>query len=457
MRFVPDPHEVVQWFCWTQRVRDFRQGRDEDLRARAELYLQQDQELRALQLGLPMIADRSDSAVEMENEGEDVTDSAVHPMAVRADAEPVLQSPPPPPQYSKAAALLAEFVATCISHMVVETRGKLYFATPQNRVLRKVCYRDLQHLELGGDQGNAPYGIVYSLWVEVMASCHGDIAVPRDASKKGTSPAGNIIESYKMIAEQVLLHDPQHVSPSTQDCVRAALLHLRFVTEDQPPPSSTAVWVSTLINGHFVSCTTWIPDLDYACVVARRLLEAFQRLSPDASEASDDWHRDASEVQRPPGNTVSRGSSDVFIEATDAAVWARCVLVRHGQDNSLEVLVIRRQAPMVYALPEDVVLSTRSAAETALCALSLKVGLKTSARIAHYLGSHPSPQGIVKYFAAWSSCAYGAEHCAGPEHGTCATLWVREAAVGTLCLEEENQRQFLLAACANASLTTEAL
>ena len=223
---VPDSLEVVHWFCWTPRVQAFRTGRDEDLLARAELYVQQHEELSALEQGIRNLADQSDSAVEMEVDGEVATDLDVDPMAVRADAGPVLNSPPAPPQYCEAASSLADFVATCISHMVVETRGKLYFATPANRVLQKVCYRDLQHLEEGGDQGNAPYGIVYDLWIEVMNSCHADIAIPRNASKKGSSPAGNIIESYKMIAEQVLLHDPQNVSPRTQDCIRAALIHL---------------------------------------------------------------------------------------------------------------------------------------------------------------------------------------------------------------------------------------
>ena len=45
LAFVPDSLEVVQWFVRTPRVAAFRSKRDEDLVARAELYLQQHAEL----------------------------------------------------------------------------------------------------------------------------------------------------------------------------------------------------------------------------------------------------------------------------------------------------------------------------------------------------------------------------------------------------------------------------
>ena len=187
------------------------------------------------------------------------------------------------------------------------------------------------------------------------------------------------------------------------------------------------------------------------------MLEAFHRLASDAPEASDERHGDAAEVQRPLGNAMSQSSSDGVTQGTGEEPLARCVLLRVRQDRTVEALVIRRNLDMVHALPEGPVQGTQPAAEAALCALSVQAGLRTPAVIGDRLGSHPSLLGTVEYFAAWSCCDYGAECCADPENGTREARWVSEAEVATLCLEEEVQRRFLLAACRVSIMTTEAL
>ena len=68
--------------------------------------------------------------------------------------------------------------------MVIETRGKQHFATPQNRVLHKTVFQDLQHLEQREDQGNHAYGFVYDLWLKQMNQLHEDILIPQGASEK---------------------------------------------------------------------------------------------------------------------------------------------------------------------------------------------------------------------------------------------------------------------------------
>ena len=157
------------------------------------------------------------------------------------------------------------------------------------------------------------------------------------------------------------------------------------------------------------------------------------------------------------GNAISRSSSDADTQGTGEELLARCVLVRKGEDGALQALVIRRTDQKVYTLPEDLVCATQDAAQAALCALSLHAGLSTPACLADYLGSHLSLLGTVHYFSAWSCCDLGAERCSLPARGTLGVRWVPEAELDTLCLEEENQRGFLLAACRPATMTTDAL
>ena len=58
----------------------------------------------------------------------------------------------------------------------------------------RICFQDLQHMEEGKDQGNSAYGSVFDLWVDAMASEYPGIQIPTHASKRGSSPAGNIVE-----------------------------------------------------------------------------------------------------------------------------------------------------------------------------------------------------------------------------------------------------------------------
>ena len=89
------------------------------------------------------------------------------------------------------ALLLAAFVGTSISHMVMETRGKVYVATPEHRFLHTLCFSDPHHSEERHDQGNEAYGVVYELWMRTMCSLYGHIATPRHAPQKGSWLAGH--------------------------------------------------------------------------------------------------------------------------------------------------------------------------------------------------------------------------------------------------------------------------
>ena len=107
--------------------------------------------------------------------------------------------------------------------MVVETRGKQHTATAANRIIFKSCFQDLQHFEQGNDQGNRIYGRLCDVWVAMFEEEHPDQLIPNSSSKKGLLLAGNIVETYKIIAEQVVAFDSNgERERPILDCIEAA-------------------------------------------------------------------------------------------------------------------------------------------------------------------------------------------------------------------------------------------
>lgn len=130
-------------------------------------------------------------------------------------------------RHRKAAKLLADFVGEEISYMVIEARGQQHFVTPRRKWLPKKVFRQLQHVEQGLDQGNRAYGIIYDFWTEEMEERFPEVFIPLNASKAMSSPAGNIIETYKMIAEQLVEYRIDAERPAQQQiCIDAAIIHL---------------------------------------------------------------------------------------------------------------------------------------------------------------------------------------------------------------------------------------
>ena len=176
--------------------------------------------------------------------------------------------------------------------MVIETRGKQHFATPRNRILQKSVFQDLQHFEQGEDQGNCAYGAVYDLWIEQMKQLCPDISIPQGASKKHTSPAGNILETYKMVAEQVRDYTSDMINSNYKNCIMAARTHLMTVSE-APPDAHTPIYISLPTTHGYTSCTVWVCDIDSARVVASEMIDAFNRLHRTHSEPQQlkylDW------------------------------------------------------------------------------------------------------------------------------------------------------------------------
>ena len=116
--------------------------------------------------------------------------------------------------------------------MVVETRGGQFSSTRNNRVLQKSCFQDLQHLEQEDDQGNRIYSRLYDLWVKIFQTDHPDQQIPTWASKRDSSLAGHIVETYKMVAEQVIaFNSNQERDRPILDCIDAA----RFILQSAVP------------------------------------------------------------------------------------------------------------------------------------------------------------------------------------------------------------------------------
>ena len=99
----------------------------------------------------------------------------------------------------------------------------------------------------------------------------------RKGRRKNTSPAGNILESYKIVAEQVIAYNPDTLSTKVANCIYAATLHLITVS-NEPPGDNTPIYVSFTTTHGYTGCVVWVYNLERAKAVSRDVLEAFRRL-----------------------------------------------------------------------------------------------------------------------------------------------------------------------------------
>lgn len=225
------------------------------------------------------------------------------------------------------AELLAGFVAETVSHVYVESRGHVHWASPKDKMLKKAVFQTLQHNEEGEDQGNATYNTIYDLWVAAMELHYPAIVVPTNASQVGVSPAGNIVETWKMIAETVL--KDKELDENATLCVRAAELHLKCYCAG--PGKDHALYTTFEAHHGFCGIAVWINGRrDNARFRAGELLKAFKAVlgSEDSEEipepAADAAVADVA-VKRMRRNTMthefepaSYGSSDEHSEYSDS-------------------------------------------------------------------------------------------------------------------------------------------
>ena len=304
LAYEKDAASVIDWFVQSHIHASFCRQQKDDCDERAAGYealeqvlVHMDALMDAASPGLNGIEWQDEDAMSLFTLEEDVLDAALatsvsaitleapddasleEAMQLAVDEGAAFAAVPSEEQerFLKPARVLARFVAEEISYMVIETRGHQHFASPQNKLLQKTVFQDLQHNEQGNDQGNHVYGIVYDLWVERMLSDHSNIAVPVHASKLKSSPAGNILESYKMIAEEVLKFEA--TCPSAQDamCIEAATFHLQtacLVPPDWHVPISVRF---ETVYGH-TGCVVWFHDMCRAQAIARDLLAAFNAI-----------------------------------------------------------------------------------------------------------------------------------------------------------------------------------
>ncbi len=124
----------------------------------------------------------------------------------------------------------------------------------------KTVFQDLQHNEQGEDQGNSAYGIIYDLWTAEMKSSFPSTCIPNDASKANSSVAENIVESYKMIAEQLLLFHTREITSHASLCIEAARIQLQSFCSG-PPEEHSPVYVCFDTSHGYCGCTVWVYNL----------------------------------------------------------------------------------------------------------------------------------------------------------------------------------------------------
>ena len=107
------------------------------------------------------------------------------------------------------------------------------------------------------------------------------------ASKKKTSPAGNVIETYKMIAQQVLRFDSAEIPQRIADCIEAAKQHLT-ISNLYVPPDHVGIYASwDNIYGH-TGITFWVYDLPKAREIAQAMLITFDEVLPSLQNQNYD-------------------------------------------------------------------------------------------------------------------------------------------------------------------------
>ena len=288
-----NPHTVIDWFLKPDLLRSFASKVADDGQDRAVGYDFVEDDLKNMAFRMDSVPqsltdeNSNDEALQMallNPVGNSQEETSADDVAGQADMASSSWSPEEDHRFCKAAEVLARFVAEEISYMVIESRGLQHFASPNNKLLQRSVFQDLQHNEAGYDQGNHAYGFIYDLWVKCMGSSYGHIAVPVGASKKKSSPAGNILEAYKMIAEQVIGFNPANYDETAEMCIEAAKLHLLTVG-CQSSDGDVAVHIRFEAVHGTTGCVVWLYDHCRAVDTAKELLAAFKAvLSPENDE-----------------------------------------------------------------------------------------------------------------------------------------------------------------------------
>ena len=202
------------------------------------------------------------------------------PAPLEMGGAPRVSMPPSLPEpklcHKIAARCLTDFVLQ-ISYLAVETAGTQNFATPVNKCMTKEIYESVQHLRRGPDQGHRVYGQVYQVWAEDFSASHPGVEINQGASTCGSSAAGNILETYKYLAEMVCdFHGNDHICSML---IEAAREHLEAVTGDHVPRHHTAIYAHGESSYYgFSGWTLWVPDLRTAKMSANIMLKAFGSL-----------------------------------------------------------------------------------------------------------------------------------------------------------------------------------
>ena len=133
-------------------------------------------------------------------------------------------------------------------------------------------------------QGNCIYGRLFDLFVRYYTHTYRHQQIPYWASKRGSSFAGNIVETYKMIAEQVIAFDSNQAKDGPiLNCIEAAKSHLESVgLSVDLPGNHSAVYMSRMDGTYFTGCTVWFLDIQLAKKVGARMLSVIQALLPTA-------------------------------------------------------------------------------------------------------------------------------------------------------------------------------
>ena len=230
----------------------------------------------------------TENQASQEDLGRVLTDGSLNdedlPAPLEMGGAPRVSMPPSLPEpklcHKIAARCLTDFVLQ-ISYLAVETAGTQNFATPVNKCMTKEIYESVQHLRRGPDQGNRVYGQVYQVWAADFSASHPGVEINHGASTRGSSPAGNILETYKYLAETV--RDFNKNDGLCRMLIEAAKEHLEAVTGHQVPHRHTAIYARGKNPYYgFSGCALWVRDLPTAKQSAVNMLEALSRCALDS-------------------------------------------------------------------------------------------------------------------------------------------------------------------------------
>jgi hypothetical protein len=103
---------------------------------------------------------------------------------------------------------------------------------------------------------------------------HEQVLIPTQASKQKSSPAGNILESYKMIAESVMDAEPHSARSPAAACIEAAKVHL-VAAGWSVPDCHFPVHICFETTYGYTGCVVWLFNVDRARETAQRVIDEF--------------------------------------------------------------------------------------------------------------------------------------------------------------------------------------